>query len=207
MKFIKAHPISSMLLGSLIFYVIIIVLGTVAYGSIFIQDFATNWLATFMGIVIGVPLAFWANEHQERITEKERKTKILKSLYDELEYSKIEFDNLKDTETIKLESGVLSSLLRDEIWNAFSDGGELQWIKDIVLLSIIADAYSTIRSVSNLADRWYDTMQYTTVQSSGERMVEVFNYLVEAIHNSQRSVGNTMLVIREMYPDVGKISY
>jgi hypothetical protein len=41
------------------------------------------------------------------------------------------------------------TMLKDESWNAFSLGGELQWIKDPVLLTYIADVYGDVREIRN----------------------------------------------------------
>jgi hypothetical protein len=168
----------------------------------FWQSFVSNAFATLIGITLGVYGALWLNNYQERKTEKERKKKILKSLYDELDYCKTELDRMADRENIKLESGVLSSILRNEIWNAYSDGGELEWIKDVSLIAQIADSYYSIRAVSDLADRYYDSVQYATEESSARRINEVFDTLVLAINYSAGSVRETMDTIRGLIPNV-----
>jgi glycopeptide antibiotics resistance protein len=45
------------------------------YGSSFIQDFISNWLATLLGAMIGVPLALWVSGIQERKIESGKKNK------------------------------------------------------------------------------------------------------------------------------------
>lgn len=192
-KWINEHPISMMLVGSLLFCIVMTLWGGRLWGSSFIQDFGANWLATFLGIVIGVPLALWVNGYQEKNTEIGRKKKILSSLYNELEYCKLELDRLIDEEVIKTESGTLSSVLRNEIWNAYSDGGELEWIRDVSLLAQIADSYYSIRAISSLADKYYDSVIY----SEGEtpRIHEVVNMLISAIEYGRDSVSKTMELI------------
>ncbi|MCJ7531546.1 MAG: hypothetical protein MUO64_11020 [Anaerolineales bacterium] len=186
-----------------VFYTSLFVfLGYSYYGSSFIQNFWSNWLSTLLGVIIGVPILIWVSGIQERKIEKERKEKILKSLYGELVYCKIELDRMVDREIIKLESGVLSSILRKEIWNAYSDGGELEWIKDVSLIAQIADSYYSIRAVSDLADRYYDSVQYATEESSVRRINEVFNTLVSSIEYSTGSVTKTINTIRGLIPNV-----
>jgi hypothetical protein len=194
-KWINGHPISMMLIGSLLFCIVMTLWGGRLWGSSFIQDFGANWLATFLGIVIGVPLALWVNGYQEKNTETGRKKKILSSLYNELEYCKLELDRLIDEEVIKTESGTLSSVLRNEIWNAYSDGGELEWIRDVSLLAQIADSYYSIRAISSLADKYYDSVIY----SEGEtpRIHEVVNMLISAIAYGRDSVSKTMELIHK----------
>ncbi len=56
----------------------------------------------------------------------------------------------------------LSALLRDESWKAFSDGGELEWIKDPKLLDNLSEAYFSIRSVMNLSDKYCQVSMHET---------------------------------------------
>jgi hypothetical protein len=194
-KFISSHPIIVMVIGYLLVFILFTMWGICFWGSSFIPDFWANWLATFLGVGIGVPVVLWANRFQEQFTERERKQKILSSLYEELDYCKLELDRLIDEEVIKTESGTLSSVLRNEIWNAYSDGGELEWIRDVSLLAQIADSYYSIRAISNLADRYYDSVIY----SEGEtpRIHEVVNMLISAIEYGRDSVRKTMELIHE----------
>ena len=43
---------------------------------------------------------------------------------------------------------IYKTMLRDEVWKAFSDGGELQWIRDPVLLTHLANLYGTLMDKS-----------------------------------------------------------
>jgi hypothetical protein len=52
------------------------------------------------------------------------------------------------------EALTLSAVLRNESWKAFSDGGELEWVKDPKLLNDLSDAYYAIRSVMSLSDKY-----------------------------------------------------
>jgi hypothetical protein len=165
----------------------------------FWQNFVSNGLATLLGVIVGIPVALWIGRIEEELSGKERKTIILKSLYDELGYCEIELDRMVSYETIRVESGVLRSVLRNEIWHAYSDGGELEWIKDVSLIAQIA-----IRSVGDLADRYYDSVQYATEESSVLRINMVFKTLREAIDYSKKSVKKTMGVIKGLVPDVAK---
>lgn len=46
--------------------------------------------------------------------------------------------------------------LRDEVWEAFSDGGELAWIRDAALLATLADVYGKIKRIKYLTDKYVD---------------------------------------------------
>jgi hypothetical protein len=38
--------------------------------------------------------------------------------------------------------------LKDELWNAFADGGELEWIRDLELMHVISFAYHYVRRIT-----------------------------------------------------------
>ena len=47
------------------------------------------------------------------------------------------------------------TFLSDDVWAALSDSGELQYIKDPQLLSDISNAYTSIRKLKGLAEKYY----------------------------------------------------
>ena len=128
------------------------------YGSPFAQDYFSNLLATYTGVIIGIPVALWLSNYQERRIEKEMKKKILLALYEELMedvgyLSKWKNDNIE----LRIKRTInLSALLKDDLWRAFSDGGELKWINDPNLLLDFSAGYSKIVSVKYLADKYYE---------------------------------------------------
>ena len=134
------------------------------YGIPFVENFWAGLFATFIGVVLGIPIAFYIHGIQERyrgdleITEEEkRKRKILLALRKELEKNRemlMEYKkNLEDTST----SEILILIIRDETWRAFSDGGELKWIKDIELLEDLANVYFIISKNLNKISYFYDS--------------------------------------------------
>ena len=134
----------------------------------FWKDFSSNALSTFIGILIGIPVALWISSHQNKAEEKERKKKILRLLQHEL---LMNFGKLsrwdKDDNKIIVASGLLI-FLKVEYWKAFSDGGELQWIKDPILLSEIAEAYNFIRMISDTANKYVTFAQTQYIASTGD---------------------------------------
>ncbi|MBI5839507.1 MAG: hypothetical protein HZB19_05340 [Chloroflexi bacterium] len=120
----------------------------------FWQSFVSNALATFIGAGLGVLGALWVSNYQERKSEEERKKKILKQLFNELVLNLTHLSGFQKSQTRYKEALVLSALLRNESWKAFSDGGELEWIKDPSLLYNISEAYYAIRSVMSLSDKY-----------------------------------------------------
>ena len=122
----------------------------------FWQNFVSNALATFVGAVIGIPVALWLSKYQEQTSEKERKKKILSLLQEELMINLTLVSGIKHREDKEFEYSIIGPFLRDESWNAFSDGGELEWIKDPKLLSDLANSYDYIRSLRQLSQRYFD---------------------------------------------------
>jgi len=41
------------------------------FDTTFWQSFLSNALATFLGVIIGIPVALWISQYRERKTEKE----------------------------------------------------------------------------------------------------------------------------------------
>jgi 16S rRNA C1402 N4-methylase RsmH len=100
-----------------------------------------------------------------------------------------------DNTTLKNECVVLGSLLRNELWKAYSDGGDLQWIKDIELLANIADSYYNIRAIMELSDKYYNAVQFATEDAPSTPSREVFQTLRLAVDVGLRSIQKIM---REM---------
>lgn len=127
----------------------------------FWKDFLSNSLATFLGALIGIPVALWINNYQGRREEAERKNKILHLLTQELLMNFGALAHWKKRDEKISNAAELHVFLKTEYWKAFSDGGELQWIKDPVLLSEIAEAYNFIRMVSEASNQFINLHQNT----------------------------------------------
>ena len=148
----------------------------------FWSNFLSNGLATLLGVAIGIPIALWISNFQNRKTEKEKKKKILTSLLNELDDCKHELERMDNKTVLSSELYLLSSRLRNELWKTYSDGGELQWIKDIHLLGQIADSYYSIRAIMELSDKYYNafrdvppgaiTMTKTAIIQEAQNMID-----------------------------------
>ena len=51
--------------------------------------------------------------------------------------------------------------LKVELWKSFSDGGELEWIKDTKLLADLSDASSIIQTIKNAEDKYFQSTFYS----------------------------------------------
>ena len=127
MDFLGRHHLA--IIWVLLILVISIITGVFFqyYGNPFIQDFISSGLSTLLGAIVGVPIAIWIATHQEGQTAKRKNQKIITVLRREL------IDNLEilsDFENSLAGDGIATVVVRDETWKAFSDAGELHWIKD-----------------------------------------------------------------------------
>jgi hypothetical protein len=120
----------------------------------FLQGFVGNLFATVIGVVVGIPVAFWINKRVETITEKEKKHKILLALKSELEFNENILSKWRKNREESPSKHMYGALLGDEVWNTFSDGGELQWIKDAGFLATLAFAYGNIKRIRYLYDSY-----------------------------------------------------
>lgn len=128
-----------------------ILLGVIFYADQFVPNFISDVVATIIGVAIGIPIAVWISGFQEEITRKNQKEKMLILLKGELEQNRGFLSELIGSEKQEAwESANVSIYLKDELWRAFSDGGELQWISDTDLLGRLANAYDGIKSTRSL---------------------------------------------------------
>jgi hypothetical protein len=123
----------------------------------FWQGFLGNLLATILGVAIGIPVAFWINRRVETTTEHEKKQKILEQLLPEIEFNRTRISTWKDQGETGWTLITVGLKLRDEVWEAFSDGGELAWIRDATLLANLADVYGKIKRIKYLTDKYVDS--------------------------------------------------
>lgn len=130
-----------------------------------------NLFATILGVLVGVPIALEVNRRQHEATqaaalaerrsdELERKGKVLTLLRSELS-SNLEGVLKRRT---PIDSGqkreVYTQSLQDQLWAAFSDGGELQYVNSPTLLAALADAYQNIRHCVMLEEKFLDAVHF-----------------------------------------------
>lgn len=99
---------------------------------------------------LGIPTGIYLNHLIEKSTEKERKRKILLLLRTELieNHLRIAVEWSREGKVVDKEMTTLGALLKDDSWTAFSESGELKWIRNPNLLSRIAQTYSEIRYIN-----------------------------------------------------------
>ncbi len=155
-------------------------------------DFLSNTLATFVGIIVGIPIAIFLGEYQERRSEQERKYKILRLIKNELLVNQDQLEKWKNSGDKQKDGLTLHALLKTESWRAFSDGGEIEWIKSLELLWIISEAYYSIRSVQTLSERYFETRMLSNATSLHWAELSVFSKLENAVLNAEKVLAPTM---------------
>ena len=102
-----------------------------------------------VGVLIGLEIYRWQEDGEQKATEKEatrQEAQILGAILRELMHNKNALAARR--EKMPQERSIpLGLRLKGELWNAFSDGGELRWVTDVILLESIAAAYHHTRSV------------------------------------------------------------
>ena len=144
----------------------------------FWQQFVSNLLATFMGAALGIPIALYVNRLVEKESETERKRKILVLLRNELAENLTLIKNWIKSPDLKETVAVIGYDIKTEVWAAFSDGGEIEWIKDPELLGILSNAFFSLKNLRELGE-WNDlilhhsnTTNETDKQKTWDRLMK-----------------------------------
>ena len=183
-RWIKSHPIPFFVAITSLLAFLLVMLGRIFYGSSFVQDFASNWLATFLGVIVGVPTALFLAEYQEKNTEREHREKILFLIKEDLENNLEIMKSWKETDGSVFNIRPLAFDLGSELWEAFSDGGELQWIKDPGLLGLVAEAFSSIKSLKAYID--WGLAEKSLTQIARRKIELEFELCMDTIENTVR---------------------
>ena len=164
----------------------------------FWQQFISNLGATFIGAAVGIPVALYVNRLVETSSETERKEKILLLLRDEL----IENLNLINEwlSSPNPKEGVISVGydIKTEVWDAFSDGGEIQWVKDPELLGKLANAFFRLKNMRETGS-WNDMVMYyvkdisqTTKDKTWEHFMKKPTECIEAVSLAITSINGIL---------------
>ena len=160
------------------------------FDTSFWQSFLSNALATFLGVIIGIPVALWINKLIDIKKESEKKNKILKVLADELTDNLNYLEIWKEERDKKKEIITLTTYLSIESWRAFYAGGELEWIKDITLLNMFAVDYHKIGIID------YLSKEYINLLYSDSKMVDPAT-LEKIMDKIEGTVESTTYVIQK----------
>jgi hypothetical protein len=189
------------------------------------NDFWINFFANFfsdllIGAGLGFFLAWWLNKIQQKeadIAEKKqlederqaRKKRILELIYNELEANQKLLRQVSHREGIEAnldECYIVAHKLKNELWLAFSDGGELEWINNVGLVDTLAQAYFSIKTVQ-YSGRSYFQSRYLDEPKYGPVVAEhVGKFLNENVAASITDIHNALAYIEGELPGLKKES-
>ena len=108
-------------------------------------------LATFFGIVVGLQL----DEAIQHNRDARRTLKVLQLTRKELMYNLevLSTRNTAEANDQRLAELTMKSPLKDSLWTALSDSGDLEAIGDVQVLDALADAYHAVRHLKALENR------------------------------------------------------
>jgi hypothetical protein len=58
-----------------------------------------------------------------------------------------------------LQLATIGAWMSDQVWNSFSDGGELHWIKDHLVSASLAETYAPIKPLRALSEAYLSNLQ------------------------------------------------
>lgn len=127
-------------------------------------SFVSNFLSSLLGVVIGFLIVMGIHAYLRRKMEREREQQIIHLIKEEL---KTNADVLKSLieEQQRKQFTYIYLTLRDDLWIALSASGSLRGIKNTEMVGRFSNAYSLIRIVADLSDKYY---RHTYLNSIGE---------------------------------------
>jgi len=158
--------------------------------SSFRDGFLGNLFATIIGVIVGIPIALELNRVQqerqirdkqesEKKEKSQHKSRLLTLIKNELDYNRQLLVQLieqqDDSPKIVAYLG-----LKNDLWNSFSDSGELQWIDDLELLDSISTAYYHIRNIIPSEEKYFDP-DFNNAVSVGNRRTYAGEKTVERV--------------------------
>jgi hypothetical protein len=181
--------------GVLVFGVLVVIYPMVE--AAFWQSFFSNFLATMLGAVVGIPTAIWLSNQQRKMEDAAQKSRIIPLLQEELLVNTTHLSSWQKSDFQKLETLYTGIFLEDGIWSAFSASGELGFIHDPQLLKHLGHAYGSIRIVKNLSERYIKLTQLID-RNESELLLNVIGPLLA------KGVGKAIEDIRTAFLAISK---
>jgi hypothetical protein len=169
-----------------------------------------NLLATIIGVIGGIPIGLgisnWSQkkvketESKEKLAEeKKHKIKILELIQKELGYN---LDILQKNKTAKdngMERVVYATGFKNDLWMSFTEGGEIEWIKDVELLHFISEAYYRIRGLIYFEDLYFQNRFFPTPHQyfREKANIEIPNILGSLDEDTMSSIEIALTEIKE----------
>jgi hypothetical protein len=177
--------------------------------SAFRDSYLGNLLATLLGIIIGIPIAWELEKRRQAVQERkdqeaqqqvvrDRKSKVLQRIRGELS---IDWDILSAMVNYQRENPLIyhDAGLKDELWSAFCNGGQLQWVDDPEILDAVSFAYHYIKRIKLLEEEYFDPdFKMSVMTISGENTIKGAS-AAEAVRQLRpQAVEQVQLAIRKI---------
>ena len=139
-----------------------------------------NLFATILGVIVGIPIALELSRRQQdgqnaaaltarKTEEAQRKRKVLSLISSELHQNRNDVTICRKPIDTGGKREVHTGSLRDEMWSAFADGGELQHVNDPDLLAAMAGAYYEVRSSIHLERAYLSAIHFPGMRVAQEK--------------------------------------
>jgi hypothetical protein len=136
----------------------------------FCPDFLSNLLATFLGLLGGIPLALWLNRINEDRTQKERERDIIAALKREMGVNRNKAQ--EKIAAVDAGKGVLALPgMKYEFYNMLINGGELKWVmRNSDFVQRVSTVFQTAKVINHLEVHYSETMGTFTDLEKAERV-------------------------------------
>lgn len=146
----------------------------------FVESATDNLFATILGVLVGLPIALEINQRQQAASEyaaakdrkderNSRRRKVLKLLQEELQRNLDGVAERLAPIALDEKRAVFTHSLRNQLWLAFADGGELHCVDNPLLLARLADAYHEIAYCILLEHKYFDAVHYSGMRIQQEK--------------------------------------
>jgi len=116
-------------------------------------------------------------------------------LREELKHNADQVDIWQSSPDRSRTTGPLAAFLKDQLWRAFSDGGELSWVKDLDLLASISHSYYSIHAIHDLSEKHFNSIQFLAPGNSPALGLEMLVLIGKQAGDTRTSIGSTIQMI------------
>lgn len=174
----------------------------------FWNDFVSNGVSTLIGAIIGIPIALWLSTFQGAIEQRARKAKILILLEEELSANLELLQQWEHwPEDFMVRSLNLVAYIKVKHWDAFADGGELQWIQNPKLLSEIADAYHQLKMLEELCEKYYIVLPLEGMHASQGSIERIISLVETGVTKAIESVERAIMAIDRIETSLTELNW
>lgn len=159
--------------------------------SVFVDNAIGNWFATMIGALVGIVIAVEINRWGElqkatelQFSRKRQKKKVLELLGREIGINLREMNN---RQSISSDShrNLSAYKLKDELWRAFSDGGDLKWIDEVDLLEKLANVYYLTKTVNELKNVFDEVYKMQGLQQPSHQTVTYYRKVYKDLSDAE----------------------